>query len=137
MPSARPIDLDHLTPIDIARANWPVNCSRCGSNSVRVLEKRPNRAAIRRRKHCSACGHRETTYEISQKQFKEWKTIEKLGMQLREVLLGKSEKSAVAASDSGIQCPTCRHWSGKRCDFEFPEAGGRFAEECLMYGKRP
>jgi DNA-directed RNA polymerase subunit RPC12/RpoP len=97
------------------------------------LEKRPNRAAVRRRKHCSACGHRETTYEISQKQFKEWKTIEKLGAQLREVLLGKSQKPAVAANDSGIKCPTCRHWSGKGCDFEFPEAGGKFAEECSMY----
>ena len=128
-----PVDLDNLTPIDIARANWPINCSRCGANAVKVLETRPNRAAVRRRKHCTKCGYRETTYEISQEQFKELKTVAKL----REVLLGVGKAAPARRSAPVIECFMCQHWTGRACDFEFPEAGGRFAEECSMYGARP
>ena len=123
-----PEHLERLRPIDIARANWPVNCSQCGASAVRVLERRPNRHAIRRRKQCTECGFRETTYEISQEQFKELQVVAKV----RQALLGTGRVEA--AEPVGVQCSSCRHWAGVKCDFGFPEAGGAFAGECSMYG---
>lgn len=42
-----------------------VNCPNCGTDSTRVRESRPaeDGSAVRRRRACSACGHRFTTYE--------------------------------------------------------------------------
>jgi hypothetical protein len=116
-------DIHNLTPIDIARANWPINCSNCGANAVRVLETRPNRNAIRRRKHCCNCGHRETTYEISQAQYKELEVLARL----RKVLSGE-EPAPV-----GLMCQDCSNWAGGGCSFGFPEAGGRFATGCSVF----
>ena len=42
-----------------------MRCPSCGADDDKVLESRPARggAAIRRRRACSRCGHRFTTYE--------------------------------------------------------------------------
>ena len=118
-----PVDIHNLTPVEIARANWPVNCSKCGANAVRVLETRPNRDSIRRRKHCCSCGHRETTYEVSQAQYKELEVIARL----RKVL-GGDEPAAPKR-----HCQSCKHWDDGACDFGYPEAGGGFACDCSTY----
>jgi hypothetical protein len=118
-----PTDINNLTPIDIARANWPVNCSHCGTNAVRVLETRPNRDSIRRRKHCSNCGHRETTYEIGQVKYKELEVLARL----RKTLAGIEPDPVV------LYCQDCQHWDSNTCDFGLPEAGGSFASDCSTY----
>lgn len=114
-----------LTPIQIANANRPTNCSTCGAPEVRVMETRPNNQAIRRRKQCLACGCRETTYEISQAQYLQLKTLNKL----RAVLLGEDESS----SKPGLSCSSCTYWQRNDCSMGFPEAGGSFAEDCACY----
>jgi hypothetical protein len=41
-------------------------CPHCGSNgNLRVLETRPVRSGVRRRRNCFDCSHRWTTYEYS------------------------------------------------------------------------
>jgi transcriptional repressor NrdR len=42
-----------------------MRCPKCGCQEDRVIDSRASRegAAIRRRRECSACGHRFTTYE--------------------------------------------------------------------------
>ena len=128
-----------LSPIDIARANWPTNCSHCGASAVRVLETRPNGKAIRRRKHCEACGQRETTYEISQKQYKELDVLAKL----RHVLMGskgvepapmrRATRKKAELKQEGPDCSECIHWQHNDCGMSFPEAGGDFAAECSCF----
>jgi hypothetical protein len=118
-----PADIHTLTPGEIAPANWPPICSNCGATEVRVLESRPNRNAIRRRKHCSSCGHRETTYEIAQAQYKELEVLARL----RKVLSG-NEPAPIA-----LLCQDCSNWADRSCSFGFPEAGGRFATDCSVF----
>jgi len=42
-----------------------MRCPKCGSNEDRVVDSRASRegATIRRRRECTGCGHRFTTYE--------------------------------------------------------------------------
>lgn len=128
-----------LSPIDIARANWPTNCSHCGAAAVRVLETRPNGKAIRRRKHCEACNQRETTYEISQKQYKELEVLAKLRHVLLESGIAKAaqipqtSKGKAKQKPQGPSCSECIHWQADACGLRFPEAGGAFAAECSCF----
>ena len=103
--------LEQLTPLQIANANRPTNCSACGAREVRVIETRANNQAIRRRKQCLACKHRETTYEI------------------RAVLLGTDTPPPTPK----LSCFNCTHWSRGKCAMDFPEAGGSFANDCSCY----
>ena len=119
---------EQLTPLQIANANRPTNCSACGAREVRVIETRANNQAIRRRKQCLACKHRETTYEISQAQYHQLQTLDKL----RAVLLG-TDASPIKIK---LTCLDCIYWKRSKCDMSFPEAGGAFAEECSCYQNR-
>lgn len=40
-----------------------MHCSKCGDDDSKVLESRDTGSSIRRRRECSKCGHRYTTYE--------------------------------------------------------------------------
>jgi hypothetical protein len=118
--------IDELKPIEIARHYIPTNCSFCGAKEVRTLETRPNRNAIRRRKHCLHCGKRETTYEISQLRYDQLQAIDKI----RAILLGGDSLTDVK---SKLNCSTCTHWAHNKCGMDFPEAGGAFANDCSCY----
>jgi len=116
---------EQLTPLQIANANRPTNCSACGAREVRVMETRANNKAIRRRKECLACKYRETTYEISQEQYNQLQTLDKL----RAVLLGTNTPPPAPQ----LSCFNCTHWSRGACAMDFPEAGSSFANECSCY----
>jgi transcriptional repressor NrdR len=47
-----------------------MKCPRCGTDEDRVIDSRPARDnhEIRRRRECSACGNRFTTYEAAEEQ---------------------------------------------------------------------
>ncbi len=40
-----------------------MDCPQCGSDETNVIDSRPSRDAIRRRRACGLCEHRFTTYE--------------------------------------------------------------------------
>jgi hypothetical protein len=101
-----------------ARNGLPSNCPGCGQLSLMVLESRANGSARRRRKACTKCGHRLTTYEITQEEYRQLK--------------GKG-KSKPAATPHELNCSTCVHWREGGCGMDFPEAGGWFADECSCY----
>lgn len=44
-------------------------CRKCGSENLYVMDSRKDGGRIRRRKKCSDCGHRFTTYEINASEF--------------------------------------------------------------------
>jgi len=99
-----------------ARCGLPSNCSQCGSLAVFILETRNTATARRRRKRCDRCGFRETTYEISQAEYK-------------ALIKGKTTPKAKPS----LSCDTCIHWETTSCGFDFPEAGGWFAADCSCY----
>ena len=41
-----------------------MRCPYCGERETRVLDSRPVEIRIRRRRECSRCGKRFTTYEV-------------------------------------------------------------------------
>lgn len=45
--------------------NVPWKCA-CGGSIKRVVDSRPSGKGIRRRRECTLCGHRITTYEMNE-----------------------------------------------------------------------
>ena len=43
------------------------------------------------------------------------------------------EEGFALASQGKVLCDQCAHWSGNSCGFEFPDAGGDFATDCVLY----
>ena len=46
-----------------------MRCPYCGERETRVLDSRPVEIRIRRRRECSRCGKRFTTYEVVERPF--------------------------------------------------------------------
>jgi transcription elongation factor Elf1 len=105
-----------------ARNGLPSSCPACGQLSLMVLESRDNGSARRRRKACIKCGHRLTTYEITQEEYRQLKGKGKL-----------KPRPKPSATPHEFNCSTCVHWEESGCGLDFPEAGGWFADECSCY----
>ncbi len=108
----------------------PTQCPECGEQGFRVIESRFVEDTKRRRKACEKCGHRMTTYEVSQKFYKTANHNAQIVGKLRVALgtdasVGKRQKSAT--------CDSCQYMTKGECLFGFPEAGGEFASECSTY----
>ena len=43
----------------------PFKCAKCGASIKEVIDSRPSGKTIRRRRECSGCGDRITTYEMA------------------------------------------------------------------------
>jgi len=117
-------------------------CSVCGKGQMNVIEVRQSSLSTRRRRACTACGHRGTYHEVDQETFDELKKAkDSLDKILK--LLGKSskpkpkrslQKNKPIASTSKVPCFDCAHFhklSG--CSFDFPEAMTSEAEGCLHF----
>ena len=110
--------------IEVARARnaLPGTCTICGSLAVFIIESRPlPNGGRRRRKRCARCNHRETTYEISQEEYKALR---------RGTKVPREEKPK---PKSTLSCTSCVQWEATDCGLGFPEAGGIFAAECSCY----
>ena len=98
-------------------------CPNCRCLSYFVMESRKEDDAQRRRRKCKECGYKATTYEISASDYD---------------FLKKARKVERIFSGSGPQLTcerSCEHWKGG-CGFDFPDAGGAFAEECLVFQQK-
>lgn len=84
------------------------------------MESRVTATARRRRKRCDKCGHRETTYEISQELYK-------------SLSKGTPRPKVPFVPGPQISCTRCIHWESSSCGFDFPEAGGYFAGSCSCF----
>lgn len=85
-----------------------MKCPHCKAASSRVVESRPaaDSAAVRRRRECSQCGHRFTTYERHERQplFVRKRSGERQPFdrpKLRSGLLRASHKRPIAESEIG------------------------------------
>ena len=70
-----------------------MNCPKCNSSDISVLEKRnPKKGIIRRRRMCKACRFRFTTYEILKELYRVYHSKGKLGLKKRKKPLQERAK---------------------------------------------
>ena len=70
-------------------------CEKCGGSNLYTIDSRPGRNGIgtRRRKECADCGHRITTYEVTQKEYDLIQNSQKMLKKVQEMLnIYKKEK---------------------------------------------
>jgi hypothetical protein len=127
-----------MRPIEIAQAALCSTCPECKETTLKTIESRlvDSDRVRRRRRACSHCGHRDTTYEVDEKFYREareyGRVLGKIQMCLTNKKLGDLEESVKKPERT---CEQCFHMSHYGCSFDFPEAGGSFAEECSMFAE--
>lgn len=105
----------------------------CSQLGFAAQESRKTREATRRRRVCSSCDYRVTTYEVSQSWYREAQRNREIVSKLEEVM-GRSAKGGSSKTKSSkASCSMCSFMTDRGCSFEFPEAGGDFATECSQY----
>jgi len=111
-----------------------LTCPLCGNNTFRVVESRLSGAHRRRRKRCP-CGYAQTTYEVTQEYFFEAESNSRIVNDLRKTLGLVSEDSSSSSAGQVVTCDDCVNLTKSGCYYQFPEAGGTFAKECLYFEK--
>jgi hypothetical protein len=107
-------------------SNEALSCPKCSAVAFRTIETRRNKyKAIRRRRKCTECDYRLTTYEVTQSFYEETIFFRKIA----EQILNKFG----AGSTGAPGCDTCQFNMGHKCNFEFPEYGTDEAEDCTFY----
>lgn len=111
-------------------------CPKCRQQTCITIESRINKDnSRRRRKECSECGHRYTTYEVSEHFYKSSNLNQRRVDTITKCLnLNSSTQSTHALSDSF--CDNCVYMCSYGCSFDFPDAGGTFATECSMFQRK-
>lgn len=102
-------------------------CPVCRTISCKTIESRKTGDARRRRKQCTTCKTRVTTYEVSSEFYSESIANKKLIEKVTN-LFGVSKAKPKT-------CGECEYMISSECSFGFPEAGGEFADECTMFSR--
>lgn len=108
-------------------------CPVCKQQSCVTIESRINKDNTRRRrKECTECKHRYTAYEVSESFYKQavanQRAIDNFTKSLNLSL------TIPATHDFSVNtCDDCVYMRSSGCEFDFPDAGGVFAEECSMF----
>lgn len=111
-----------------------LDCPLCGEKTFRVVESRLSGAHRRRRKRCP-CGYAQTTYEVTQEYFFEAESNFRIVNDLRKALGLLPEDSLDPSKKHVVTCDDCVNLTKSGCYYQFPEAGGTFASECLYFEK--
>jgi hypothetical protein len=104
-------------------------CPKCKTKTCETIESKKESLGQRRRKECKTCGHRLTTYEVSEEFFKESQKLKSNLGKIRSLL--EVDSTPV----TGDTCEQCEHMDDGICSFSFPDAGGYFASECNLFSK--
>lgn len=108
-------------------------CPECNEYGFATQESRKTREATRRRRVCSSCDYRQTTYEVSQVWYREAQKNRDIVSKLEEVMGLRSQGGADKTKSFKAFCSMCTFMTNRGCSFGFPEAGGDFATECSQY----
>jgi predicted RNA-binding Zn-ribbon protein involved in translation (DUF1610 family) len=109
------------------------HCPECGEPTLATRESRKTREATRRRRICSVCGFRHTTYEVSQTWYREAQRNRDIVSKLQEVMGAGLQTKLKKTKTSRASCLMCTFMTDRGCSFGFPEAGDEFATECSQY----
>lgn len=55
-----------------------MNCPKCGSDQVNVIDSRPKEGTVARRRKCLVCGYRYSTVEVDVSEYKSLKEKAKM-----------------------------------------------------------
>lgn len=108
-------------------------CPVCKQQTAITLESRSNKDASRRRRRaCTECDHRYTTYEVDENFYRtaiiNQRAIDKI------IKCLNLDRSSFVNNDLVVHdCSDCVHMRSYGCSFDFPDAGGAFANECSMF----
>lgn len=102
-------------------------CHSCGNYTVIVIETNQVGTVRRRRNKCNSCGHRYTTYEIHQD---EYKKLEESHNTLTKIM---ALLQVDQPSKEQMPCTTCKYAAGSECSFGYPEYRTEDAVDCTMY----
>ena len=111
------------------------SCPNCLEQRSSVLEIRRSKIGLRRRLECGHCGHRFSTFELTEKTYKELIEAFEFKKKVIKVIgpfINEKVKSDVR-SEFDIKCFTCLHYRNNICDYEFPEAGTEESEHCNWF----
>jgi len=113
-------------------------CTHCGQKSFRVIESRRHAGARRRRYHCDTCGHRETFYEINQKDFEELVYLRKSFETMSKIFIGTTEDRVpekFAQNKTKLSCDSCGFFetSTDTCSLDVPEFGTKDVYDCPSF----
>jgi hypothetical protein len=108
-------------------------CPLCGEFGFATEESRKTREATRRRRVCSSCDYRQTTYEVSQVWYREAQRNRDIVSKLEEVMGSRYPGGTSKTRSFKFSCSMCTFMTDRGCSFGFPEAGGDFATECSQY----
>jgi len=106
-------------------------CPACGSRLINIIESRSTKNHHRRRKECTDCKHRYTTYEVSSHWYQEAQENARLRSALTKELAIAPAVSLVPSQP--IPCGTCTHACAAACGFGFAEFGTLEAVGCVSY----
>lgn len=122
--------------MNLPRYRFPtqaVTCPVCKEQTAITLESRFNKDFSRRRRRvCTECKHRYTTYEVDEAFYKTALSNQRMVnnvikcLNLSETLPSNNECDI-------YDCDDCVHMRSSGCSFDFPDAGGVFANECSMF----
>ncbi len=57
----------------------------------------------------------------------------RLGQTYSYIYIELQEQGFALAGQGSVFCDGCTHWSKGACGFDFPDAGGDFATDCVLY----
>lgn len=108
-------------------------CPACKQQTVITLESRTNKdKSRRRRKSCAECGYRYTVYEVSEEFYRTAVRNQQAVDNFIKCL--NLDRSSSANDEPDLySCYDCIHMRSSGCSFDFPDAGGAFANECSMF----
>lgn len=124
-----------LQTLELARLKRGNKCPHCGSNKLFVLESRPASEGTRRRKRCSACNYRSTSYEIDGSRFKALIAIEQEMAALVTAIQPLMNKVVVSQSTQ-TRCNDCIFNQNNRCSHDIPEYQGEESYDCFYFKKQ-
>ena len=115
-------------------------CPSCGETRFRVIETRRQQDAQRRRYKCDICGHRETRYELNQKNYEEFVKLRRNFKVLSKIFISHTASEALkkyGENEFECRCLTCGFYakSSGYCSLEIPECGTSDANDCSSYIK--
>lgn len=117
----------------------PTRCPACGQSSAAVIESRQVASVTRRRRHCSSCNERFTTYELSQEEYygllDKVKRLQRIEAALADIAPAPERKHQPDQLGPS-QCGRCSYSSAFGCSLGYPEYGTPEAADCLMFEPR-
>lgn len=111
-------------------------CPKCGALALRVIEGRPSKLAMRRRKQCDECKHRVTTHEISDEFFQAAKSNEIAVLKMQQLLATYCSFMSKHNGTSASKCGRCIYNNGSVCGFSLPEFATDESADCNYFQAR-